>query len=163
MTADRVLVSVGGGLLASASSSSQQNLGNNIIIIGLGIQITFFAFFMIITCIFHYRIIHHPTTRSISLTVPWNRALLVLYVVGTLIMIRSAYRLAEYVMGTDGVLQSREIYLYIFDSCHMASVVLLYNVFHPGKVFPNGKAVIGTAGYTDQEADYSLEYVHLES
>ncbi|KAF2182924.1 RTA1-domain-containing protein [Zopfia rhizophila CBS 207.26] len=156
---------IGGGLLAAATEKSQQDLGNNIIIVGLGIQIIFFSFFMIVTCIFHYRILLTPTRHSMFLTVPWPRAILILYIASALIMIRSAFRMAEYVMGMDSELQSKEVYLYVLDACLMAGVTVLYNVFHPSQVISADELAKargefeGIAG----EYEYSGDFVRLSS
>jgi hypothetical protein len=42
-----------------------------------------------------------------------------LYAISLMIMIRSIYRLAEYVQGTEGYLSSHEWTLYVFDSVPM--------------------------------------------
>lgn len=47
--------SAGGGLMSSAKKQSQVNLGNNVIIGGLVIQILFFGFFVVVTALFHRR------------------------------------------------------------------------------------------------------------
>ncbi|KAH6880472.1 RTA1 like protein-domain-containing protein [Thelonectria olida] len=124
----------GGGMLANAKSKSSQSLGENIIIGGLGVQIVFFGFFMFVTVIFHKRIVANPTPRSLSILAPWKRYILILYAASVFIMIRSVFRIAEYINGSDGTLQSTEVYIYIFDASLMFIVVALFNVYHPSQI-----------------------------
>lgn len=58
----------------------------------------------------------------------------VLYGASVLIMIRSVFRVAEYVMGSDGPLLATEVYLYVFDAALMLVVAGMFNVYHPGKI-----------------------------
>jgi hypothetical protein len=100
--------SSGGGLLAKAKTASDQKMGEHIITGGLGIQVLFFGFFMVVAGVFHCRIRRSPPSRTMNLTVPWERQLIVLYIASGLIMIRSVFRIAEYVMGNDGPLLGNE-------------------------------------------------------
>ncbi|KAH7140987.1 RTA1 like protein-domain-containing protein [Dactylonectria macrodidyma] len=127
----------GGGMLANAKSKADQDRGENIIIGGLGIQVVFFGFFMVVTVIFHRRIIANPTPRSLSIVVPWRQYILVLYTASVFIMVRSVFRIAEYVGGSDGTLQSTEVYIYVFDATLMFTVTALLNVYHPSKIIAN--------------------------
>ncbi|KAI8712152.1 Rta1 domain-containing protein [Fusarium sp. LHS14.1] len=129
----------GGGILANAKTSSDQEKGRNIIIVGLLVQIIFFGSFIIILHVFHRRIIAQPTQRSLSLMVPWKRFIMVLYVISAFIMVRSAYRVLEYITGTDGKLQSNEAYLYIFDASLVCLTTVLLLIFHPNQLGFPGK------------------------
>ncbi|KAH8668995.1 RTA1 like protein-domain-containing protein [Xylariales sp. PMI_506] len=124
----------GGGILTQAKTQAEIRRGNNIIIGGLVIQILFFSFFVVVSFVFHKRLIRMPTHKSATLGVPWARLLYVLYVSSAMIMIRSIYRVAEYVTGSDGVLQSNEYYLYILDAFPMFLVAVAYVIFHPSQV-----------------------------
>ncbi|KAI1098456.1 RTA1 like protein [Jackrogersella minutella] len=124
----------GGGLLTQAKNETDVRRGEHVIVGGLGIQILFFSFFMIVTFVFHRRISTKPTRRALTLTTPWRKLIIVLYISSCLIMVRSVYRVAEYVLGSDGELQSKEIYLYCLDALPMLMVALAYNWFHPSRV-----------------------------
>ncbi|KAI1371564.1 RTA1 like protein [Hypoxylon crocopeplum] len=124
----------GGGLLTQARSDADVRQGEYIIVGGLGIQILFFGFFIIVTFVFHRRISGKPTRNALTLTTPWKKLLYVLYISSALIMVRSVYRVAEYVLGSDGELLSKEAYLYCLDALPMLIVALAYNWFHPSRV-----------------------------
>jgi hypothetical protein len=121
-------------MLAKASSDSGVKLGQNIITGGLGIQVLFFGLFIAVAGIFNYRLRAVPSLRSKQLSVPWQSYLYVLYGASFLIMIRSVFRIVEYVMGQDGYLLDHEIFLYIFDAVLMFSTMVLFNVYHPSRI-----------------------------
>ncbi|KAJ4247523.1 hypothetical protein NW762_013202 [Fusarium torreyae] len=127
----------GGGMLATAKDKDSVSKGENIIVGGLLIQIVFFGFFIIVTVVFHARIHSRPTARSLTLTTPWEKLLYVLYATSFFILVRSVFRVAEYVLGKDGALQSNECWIYIFDATLMSLVAVLFNAFHPSKVINN--------------------------
>ncbi len=121
-------------MLAQAKTAEAVQRGENIILGGLGIQVVFFAFFMVAIIIFDLRIRAKPTPLLLSLHVPWRGLIWVLYTSSLLIMIRSVFRVAQYAQGRDGALQSLELYVYIFDSSMMIIVAALFNWFHPDRV-----------------------------
>ena len=82
---------------------------------------------------FHVGMIKVPTSRAQS-TVPWRKHLNILYAASVLIMIRSIFRVVEYLQGFSGYLLSHEVYLYIFDAILMLFVMVILNVFHPSEV-----------------------------
>ena len=123
----------GGGTLANADTEDEVDRGQTIIIIGLAIQVLFFGLFIIVTCLFHYRIKREPTVLSSHSDAAWQRFLLVLYSTSILILIRSLFRMIEYLLGHDSILQSSEIYIYTFDALLMAAVAFMFNFFHPYK------------------------------
>ncbi|KAL1852529.1 hypothetical protein Daus18300_012127 [Diaporthe australafricana] len=124
----------GGGMLTQAKSADDVKKGENIIIGGLFIQIIFFGFFMIVALVFHRRISQHPTRGAMMVVSPWKQLIYVLYVSSGLIMIRSVYRVMEYIMGSEGVLMAKEFYLYFLDALPMLLVAFSYCYFHPGQV-----------------------------
>ncbi|KAJ4298056.1 hypothetical protein N0V90_005955 [Kalmusia sp. IMI 367209] len=124
----------GGGILATAKSESSQSLGNKVILLGLGIQVVFFAFFMVVTVVFHLRIIRNPTTKSLTVPVPWARFLWILYLASLLIMVRSVFRMTEYAQGNDGALMQKEVYVYLLDATLMFIVAAVFAVYHPGDI-----------------------------
>jgi RTA1 like protein len=66
--------------------------------------------------------------------IPWERYMWALYIASICILIRSIFRVVEYVMGEDGYLLSHEIFLYIFDATLMLLTMAIYNLLHPSKI-----------------------------
>lgn len=57
-----------------------------------------------------------------------------LYATSGLILVRSAFRVVEYIMGNNGFLLRREVFLYVFDALLMFAVMALFNWIHPSEV-----------------------------
>lgn len=74
----------------------------------------------------------HPTISAYQL--PWRRHLYILYFTSGLIMIRSIFRVVEYLQGNDGYLLRHEVYLYIFDALLMLVVMCSFNWVHPAQI-----------------------------
>ncbi|KAG5660911.1 hypothetical protein KAF25_002554, partial [Fusarium avenaceum] len=129
-----VVQGIGGGIMAGADNKDKVNLGQNAILVGLGIQILFFVGFIIVISIFHYRIRNQPTRISQETTLPWDQYILVLYFVSVLIMIRSIFRVAEFAAGQESVLQTSEAFLYCFDTALMFLCSCVFNLRHPSRV-----------------------------
>ncbi|KAI3548722.1 hypothetical protein CSPX01_02745 [Colletotrichum filicis] len=125
---------IGGAILSGASDKDGLDRGQNIILVGLGIQILFFAAFIVTISVFHYRIINHPTTTSMNGRRPWRQFIMVLYATSFLILVRSIFRVAEFAEGRDGVLQTTEVYLYCLDTSLMFLCAAAFNVWFPGRI-----------------------------
>lgn len=102
--------------------------------IGLGIQILFFACFITAITVFHYRILRYPTTASLDTNRPWKQYISVLYFTSALILVRSIFRVAEFAEGHDGTLQSNEVYLYCLDTTLMFLCSAAFNFWYPDRV-----------------------------
>lgn len=125
---------LGGGMLATAKTSSSVSLGENIIVAGLFVQVISFGFFIIVSIIFHRRMVATPMHLLVEARIPWTRYMRVLYAASALILVRSIYRVAEYIQGNTGYLQSKEVFVYIFDATLMVICCLLLNYFHPSDI-----------------------------
>lgn len=117
--------------MASKTNSSRK-LGTTIIEIGLGVQIAFFAVFVLAASIFHHRMHKSPTPRSID--IGWQRHMTALYATSVLILVRSIFRLIEFSNGFDGPLLEHEVYIYVFDAVLMLFVMLTMNWVHPSEI-----------------------------
>lgn len=126
------LMQAGGGGIQSAGTIDLYNLGEKLIIVGLFVQIAFFGFFVVTTITFHRRVASTPTPAASAQVVRWNRHIYVLYTTSTLILIRSIFRVVEYLQGNGGYLISHEVFLYAFDALLMISVMAIFAVWYIG-------------------------------
>ncbi|KAL4884933.1 RTA1 like protein-domain-containing protein [Aspergillus karnatakaensis] len=142
------LMQCGGGGLMSGDNPDSRKTGETITIIGLVVQVIFFGFFLITAIIFHIRINKAPTARSNEVKTHWRgnvmarnwvTLLYALYVVSILILIRSVFRLVEFIDGYGGYLMTHEVFLYVFDAVLMAIVMGILNFWHPCYVILSGK------------------------
>ncbi|KAF1974927.1 RTA1-domain-containing protein [Bimuria novae-zelandiae CBS 107.79] len=130
------LVQSGGAGIQASGSTSSMKTGEKLIIVGLFIQLTFFGFFVTVAAIFHLRLHKYGTiSTAVNLDeLPWKRHLVALYVSSGLILVRSIFRVIEYIGGNAGYLLRHEVFLYIFDGVLMLGVLLVFNYIHPSEV-----------------------------
>ena len=127
----RSLTSFSGAGLNAKPDADSQAAGKWIVVGGLAVQLIFFGLFIVVSYMFYGRIHKSPTPYSESHAIHWRRVIRTLYAASILIMVRSVFRVVEYVQGNDGYLLRNEIWLYIFDATLMAGVMLMFNVIHP--------------------------------
>ncbi|KAJ5938862.1 hypothetical protein N7466_001996 [Penicillium verhagenii] len=147
----------GGALMSGAKTASKLKLGEDVIIVGLIIQIIFFGFFVSVSIVFHKRMSGNPTSAAMGSSFDWDRYMKVLYFASVLIMIRCLYRVIEYIQGSTGFLQSHEYFAYIFDGTLMMCVMATFIVFHPSQIFAGvhkkldeTELIYGQQGYAQQ-------------
>jgi hypothetical protein len=144
------LVQAGGGGIQAAGSLELLHAGEKIIVVGLFLQLAFFGFFIVVAGLFHYRFVkanprskmhssvsNNETAQQFAVKphqLPWKKHLFALYIASALIMVRSIFRVVEYVQGNNGYLLRHEVYLYIFDALLMFLVMCLFNWIHPAEV-----------------------------
>lgn len=118
----------------AAGSISAMNTGANIVIGGLAIQLLFFGFFVIVSVVFHWRVKKNSREipHSSEPNKKWESIMWALYAACFLILVRSIFRVAEFVEGNDGFIMKREYLLYIFDACLMALTGIVLVVIYPG-------------------------------
>jgi hypothetical protein len=135
---------VGGDLLSFSIQGVAANfffipklakVGQGIVVVRLFVQLLMFGLFIATTIVFHLRLLRRGTSESYA-SKAWGRSLLLLYSVSTLIMIRSLFRIVEYIMGQDGYLLGHEWTLYIFDSVPMFLVTVLFYFQEPVNIDP---------------------------
>jgi hypothetical protein len=126
--------SMGGGIQA-AGTLELLHMGEKIIVAGLFTQIFFFSIFMIVAFAFHMRISKSPTSLSVSPSIPWRSHLVILYITSGIILVRSVFRVVEYLMGNSGFILAHECILYIFDTTLMLVVLGIFVCRHPGELF----------------------------
>jgi hypothetical protein len=107
-------------------------MGEKIIIAGLFVQIAIFGFFVVTALLFHSRIVKNSHTGTSQGPVAWKRHLYVLYVTSALILIRSIFRVVEYLQGNNGYLISHEVFIYVMDALLMAIVMVIFAVWYIG-------------------------------
>lgn len=117
----------------AAGTVSAMNTGANIVIGGLAIQLLFFGFFVVVSATFHWRVTRRrKSSPGRNSSKSWESMMWALYAACFLILVRSIFRVAEFVEGNDGFIMKREYLLYIFDACLMALTGAVLAVVHPG-------------------------------
>lgn len=129
---DIVCIGVQGAGSAIVSSTLQQNgkastTGGNIILIGLAIQLLFFASFTVVTAY----VFHLQRTKA-SNKVPFP-VYICLTVTILLITMRNIYRVVEIAVGWGGYLNTHEKYFYCLDALPIFVAFCVYSALHFGQ------------------------------
>jgi hypothetical protein len=117
-------------------------LGEDVTVGGLAVQLAFFSVFIVTCVIFHCRVRQSPTHEATVLLARlreqkrrrWESVLVGLYAASVLILVRSIFRIIEYVQGNNGYLISHEVFMYVFDSALMFLTMFVMNVCHPSMI-----------------------------
>lgn len=124
----------GAGLTAN---KKLQKVGEYIVVAGLFLQLAVFGFFVAAAVIFHVRMGRYVVKESaLRPDVPWRQGLKMLYACSMLIIVRSIFRVIEYLMGVDAYLLAHEWPMYVFDAVPMWAVQVIFLVWFPDKFQP---------------------------
>ena len=122
----------GGGGIQAAGTLDLYNIGEKIIIVGLFVQIALFSMFVAVsvTCYVRLRASDPPLAAVVENRIPWKRHLYALFATSVLILVRSVFRVVEYLQGNGGYLISHEAFLYIFDMALMVAVMVIFAIWY---------------------------------
>ncbi|KAI9367228.1 RTA1 like protein-domain-containing protein [Aspergillus egyptiacus] len=141
-----IMQGAGGGIMTSGTASALTT-GENIIIVGLVVQLIFFSVFVYTSIRFHLGMRKGLSRKVLHTQPPWERHIYALYAGSLLIFVRCLFRLIEYGQGNDGYLVSHEVYLYIFDGVLMFLTMGVFAWVHPSEINaiinPGSKVVRG--------------------
>lgn len=159
VTGDVVAFSLqaGGGGIQAAGTLEMYETGEKIIIAGLFVQIVIFGFFVVTSVLFHVRLIRTPTAIVIAGAIPWRRYLTVLYVTSAIILVRSIFRVVEYLQGNAGYLISHEVFLYTFDALLMAITMAIFIVWYVDHLDGTRRSKAVKDRHFSESSDYVME------
>jgi hypothetical protein len=124
-------------MLANTSTASS---GSKIMKTGVIVRILFFAFFLFTIVLFHFRLVKNGSASSATIyTVPWKRHVMVSYASGTLIFVRSVFRLvefSEFTGSTEGPISKYEWMSFVFDAVMVLITGVIFNWIHPSELVP---------------------------
>ncbi|KAM5344625.1 hypothetical protein ACJ41O_013160 [Fusarium nematophilum] len=129
-----LIQSTGAGLVSAGDNAE---MGENIVVGGLIIQILFFGLFVSAAATFHLRYRRTSASWRTSATAPsvdWEKMMVMLYATSALILIRCSFRIIEYVMGADAYPLQNEWTLYIFDALLMAITMVIFYIWYPSQI-----------------------------
>lgn len=146
---------VQGGSAGLMFNSSTVKIGEDIVILGLFIQIVSFSLFFLTAVVFQVRMKKSPTPESYHVEAPWKQTLFMLYAVSILILVRSIFRVIEYIQGQSGYSLRHEWTLYVFDSVPMFIVTVIFYLQYPSKIpapLPGSEESLGIQAVRNAES-----------
>lgn len=136
----------GSAILSSALQTGDKAsiTGQHVVVIGLGIQLFFFASFTFVAA-YVYRL---QQTKASS-RVP-SQVYICLFTTIALITMRNIYRVIELAVGWEGKYNTNEVYFYTLDALPIFTAFCVYSIFHFGKYLQAPLALTsGAAKATD--------------
>ena len=146
--------STGSSLLSKPKNAQ---IGEYIIVGGLGLQVVVFAGFVVVCGLFNFRFERYlrengasGVEEAVRRETKWQANLNMLYATSAAVLVRNVYRVVEFIMGQDGYLQSTEWPTYVFDAALMLAVMVGFYVWYPSGLRPKERA-------SDEEEEDVLE------
>ncbi len=139
-------------IMGSGILSNNFSLGKTVILVGLVVQLLFFAAFVSVAGVVFRRLARDPTPMAKSMDsrspikAGWRGVLRVVFLASALIFVRSVFRLIEFTGDQDAPMQKSEAYLYVCDSTLMFLVLAILIYFHPSEYVPNQREMIQVQG-----------------
>jgi hypothetical protein len=93
----------GAGLLTDPDDKKKMDIAKYIILVGLGLQILLFGFFMVTAVVWHMRVKRNGKSREAAKGFRWEFYLNMLYLVSVIITVRNLYRVVEYAGGSKHI------------------------------------------------------------
>ncbi|KAJ3003134.1 UNVERIFIED_CONTAM: hypothetical protein HDU68_005863 [Siphonaria sp. JEL0065] len=154
------IVQCGGSafLLLPTPTQEQIDLGTNILLAGIVMQMVSFVAYISLAIVFYKRAIaiesgaatavetEANADKTAELVPNWKRIFFTLMASGGAVCLRSGFRIVEFAYGFTGPIATNENYMYIFDFALMAFALLAFVVVHPGSVLKHqvtGSAAVG--------------------
>lgn len=126
VTGDILSLAIQGSGAGLMIVSELAKMGQGIVIAGLVVQIIIFGLFCLTAVQFHHRMRDDAEAADVPVRLKWEQMLYMLYGVSALVMARSVFRVAEFIMGNDGYLLSTEWPIYVFDAVPMLFAMVIF-------------------------------------
>ncbi|ORY45081.1 RTA1-domain-containing protein [Rhizoclosmatium globosum] len=140
-------VQVVGAGIASAPDAGEgvQKVGSWVMVGGIGLQLGSFCVYLGIAWVFYARARDLEVVGCVAALNPhWRKVFNVLVLASGVVLVRSVFRLVEFVIGYDGPIAKNELYLYGFDFLLMAISCFCLVLVHPGRILGNGAGTPST-------------------
>lgn len=152
--------STGSGMLVHPKSA---NIGDDIIVGGLILQVLMFAGFVMCCLTFNIRFRNHVAKTGATTDVPWQSCLYMLYSTSMAIVVRNIYRVVEFITGQHGYLQDNEWPTYVFDGALMLLVMIGFFIWYPSQLRLNlSDSIIELTSDGASAAEHGYAAKHLE-
>ncbi|KAI9340271.1 RTA1 like protein-domain-containing protein [Obelidium mucronatum] len=143
------IVQCGGSvfLLLPNPTMDQVDLGTNILLAGIVMQMVSFVAYISLAIVFYNRALaiesgsapeitasNIEVDKTAELVSNWKRIYFTLMFSGAAVCLRSGFRIVEFANGFTGPIATNENYMYVFDFLLMAVAMVAFVVVHPGSV-----------------------------
>ncbi|KAJ1023533.1 hypothetical protein NDA16_003150 [Ustilago loliicola] len=138
-----VVQAVGGAMSAEAETEDQVNLGKNVMIAGVTVQVAVTAPFLMLYLDYNIRRLRDWAKSNIPKQErPYQKVEIFNAIIGIstlFVLVRCIYRIVEMAEGWLGYLATTEVYFDILDALMMFIAIAVFVPFHPGWFLPRNK------------------------
>jgi len=157
-----VLQAAGGGIASGATTYSQDQLGINVMLGGLSVQVASLALFAALCGEFAFRLFRSPNSWSTEHATLYQSKLFKAFLCGLAvalltIFIRSAFRVAELSGGFHGPLANNQISFMILEGAMIVIATSCLTILHPGVCFKGSWSAANFHFRSEKGRDTELE------
>lgn len=123
------------------------DIGRKAVVAGLIFALVVFCGFVLVSVVFHRRLGRSPTpvvARNPDLV--WKRYMWALYVSCFALMVRNLVRTIEFGAMEKSALNTKEVYIYIFDAAMMLISMAVFVIWHPGRLIKRARKAKRSSG-----------------
>ncbi|KAJ5740586.1 hypothetical protein N7493_000458 [Penicillium malachiteum] len=148
---------LGGAGVQVTGDANIMNIGKKVVLAGLIFSLIIFALFVLIATKFHRRALRSPPPLLLLYTdLKWTRYMWALYVACFAIMIRNLVRTIQFGASRTAAVNTSEVYIYVFDAFMMFLSMLVFMVYHPGRLIKRSRR-LAKAGSSSSNRDSTVE------
>lgn len=109
------------------------DIGKKATLAGLIFSLIVFCFFVLIAAVFHRRCNRDPTPMLLhNPKLNWERYMRALYISCFAVMLRNLIRLIQFGSDKESPLNTKEVFIYVFDAVPMLLSMVILMAYHPG-------------------------------
>ncbi|KAJ5881880.1 uncharacterized protein N7529_000552 [Penicillium soppii] len=131
---------LGGAGVQVTGDEQVMKIGKKVVLAGLIFSLIVFAFFILVAASFHRRLKQRPTPLlNIHPDLPWQRYMWAIYVSCFALMLRNLVRTIQFGAGQKTDVNTKEVYIYVFDAFLMFFAMLVLIIYHPGRLIKKAR------------------------
>lgn len=152
---------LGGAGVQVTGDEQIMKIGKKVVLAGLIFSLVVFAFFIYIAAKFHRRLQQRPTPiLNHYPDLPWQRYMWAIYVSCVALMVRNLMRTIQFGAGQKTDVNTKEVYIYVFDGFLMFFAMLVLIIYHPGRLIKRARRLTRN-GMFDQTSDGNSAHILL--
>ncbi|KAF7717116.1 Uncharacterized protein PECH_004472 [Penicillium ucsense] len=139
---------LGGAGVQVTGDANIMNIGKKVVLAGLIFSLLIFIIFVAIAVSFHRRLQRQPTAiLGANPDLSWKRYMWSLYVACAALAIRNLVRTIQFGANRTADINTKEVYIYVFDAFLMALSMGVMVVYHPGLLVKKARRAVKVAEF----------------
>ncbi|KAJ5489215.1 hypothetical protein N7539_004105 [Penicillium diatomitis] len=137
---------LGGAGVQVTGDANIMNIGKKVVLAGLIFSLLVFIIFVAVAVSFHRRLQRQPTAvLGANPDLSWKRYMWSLYVACAALAIRNLVRTIQFGANRTADINTKEVYIYVFDAFLMALSMGVMVVYHPGLLVKKARRAVKVA------------------